>query len=74
MLVLVDRGVVENVGEFAVASTYGEGVIGHRALGEGLAVARAGALGSGEVIGKVGADEFLARVAGDLDWWLRSRL
>ncbi len=54
--VLVDRGVVEHVGEPPVPVADGERVVGDEPLGEHLLVALARLLRLGEVVGEVGAD------------------
>ena len=65
--VLVERGVVEDVGELAVAMADGQGVVGDGAFGEDPLVALAGLVGLGEVVGEVGSDEGVALCPGDLD-------
>src|SRR5207249_4304818 len=62
--VLVDRGVVQNLGEMAVAVTNRQRVVGDRSLGEYLLVAGARLVGLGEVVRKVGPDQLLAQNAG----------
>ena len=67
LIVTVDAGVVEHIGDPARGVSDRQRVVGHKALGKDLLVALAGLHRVGKVVTKVGANQCLARDAGRLD-------
>ena len=63
--VFVHRGVIQNVGKFAVTVTDGEGIVGDIALGQDLLVAFPRLLRLGKVVGEVVTDKSLPGDAGN---------
>ncbi len=53
----IDARVVEHIDEMPVAVTDGQGVVGDRAFGKDAAVAFAGLVRLGKILGEIGADE-----------------